>query len=177
MKDIGGYHTDTSKCKWPGGSLWASEGQRLYDLIAKEKPKKIVEIGAFYGCSTTWITQAIIDFKLDCDFISIDKGVYGDTWSMVPKENKKHVKFVYEDCFEVDPILNIDLLFEDGAHTPGFTKKVLETYKAKIVVCHDYLHESEFGENVRNDFNEILAEPDEIFQEDSDCGLAIKWVK
>lgn len=174
--DIGGYHTDPNQSKWPGGSIWASEGQRLYDLVKDERPKKIVEIGAYYGCSTTWITQSIINNKINCDFISIDKGVYGDTWSMIPEENRKYVSLIFEDCFKVS-VSDIDLLFEDGAHTPEFTKRVLQKFSAKLVVCHDYLHESGFGDNVRKDFNEVLGEPDEIFQEDSDCGLAIKWIQ
>jgi predicted O-methyltransferase YrrM len=48
------------KRKWPVGSLFASEGERLYDLVIEHKPKKIIEVGTRYGCSTVHLATACL---------------------------------------------------------------------------------------------------------------------
>lgn len=173
---IGGYHPDPTRGKWPSGSIWESEGQRLYELVREHKPKLVVEVGAYYGCSTTWISQALID-NGHGKLISIDKGVFGERWSMVPEENKKVIEFRAEDCFETEVPENIDLLFEDGMHSPGFTEAVLARFPAKIVVCHDYSHPT-VGKHIKDGFHKVVGEPDEVFMcDETDCGLAIKYVR
>ena len=59
--NIGGWNPDEDedKRKWPVGSLFPSEGERLYDLVRKHKPKKIIEVGTRYGCSTVHIATAL----------------------------------------------------------------------------------------------------------------------
>ena len=62
-------------------------------------------------------------------------------------------------------------------HTYGFTRKVIERFPAKIVVCHDYMH-WDCKNTVKHDFNKVLGDPDEVFfEKPSDCGLAIKYIK
>ena len=53
-------------------------------------------------------------------------------------------------------------MLEDGAHTTGFTKRVLEETKAKVVAVHDYLHRTCI-ETVQEEALSVLGEPDEVF--------------
>ena len=172
MKSIGGYHQfDDSLSSWPQGSMWESEGQRLYELIREHKPEKIIEIGAHYGCSTTWIATAIKHNKKG-RLYSYD--VNPEAWSMLPKSLKKYVECIVFDCWNLKA--ECDLLFEDGAHSSRFTATMLQNIKAKIVVVHDYFHPSCQIE-VKDEFIEVLGEPDETFiKSPADCGLAIKYL-
>jgi hypothetical protein len=175
MKNIGGWHADRDD-GWPTGSIWAHEGQKIYDIVKKQKPLLVVEIGAYWGCSTTWIAQALKENNKG-KLISIDNGSMGvEPWSMVPEDLKKYVSFRKEDCFKTKVPPKIDILFEDGSHEPGFTAKVLKRFKAVTVICHDYGHFI-VGPNVKNDFDSVLGKPDEIVKIDHqhNCGLAIKY--
>ena len=181
VENLGGWHPDKDiwekyLVQWPVGSIFADEGKRLYDLVRKEKPLLIVEIGCYYGCSTSWLAKAIRDNKKG-KIISIDNNLQGGDWSLVPEELKKFVEFVKADCFQYKVPKNIDLLFEDGMHSYGFTRKVIERFPAKIVVCHDYMH-WDCQNTVKPEFDKVFGAPDEVFfEKPSDCGLAIKYVK
>ena len=48
---LGGYHIDESQRRWPMGSLWGVEGQILYALVRILKPRRVVQIGGWVGCS------------------------------------------------------------------------------------------------------------------------------
>lgn len=181
INNLGGWHPDVNEwnkyaIQWPIGSIFANEGKRLYDLVVKEKPEIVVEVGGYHGCSGAWIALALQKNKKG-KLISIDNGQLNGRWSLVPDSLKDVVEFIDGDCFTCDVPKNIDILFEDGAHTWGFTRDVLKRFPAKIVVCHDYMH-WDCQNTVKNDFDRLLGKPDEIFfEKPSDCGLGIKWVK
>lgn len=176
VTNLGGYHMDPEIGKWPSGSIFEIEGKRLYDLVRGLKPLVIVEIGGFNGCSTSWMAKALRDNKKG-KIISIDSQVHGGHWALMPEELKEYAEFVNADAFTCDVPENIDMVFEDGMHSPWFTKKVAQRFKPSMVfVSHDYCHNSEVGRNVKRDFDEMFGEPDEVFFENpSDCGLAIKY--
>lgn len=167
MIEIGGYNNG-----WPVGSIFANEGQRLYDLIREHKPKKVIEIGALYGCSTTWIATALRDNGFG-KLISIDHDPLA--WSMFNMlEWGSIVTCKIKNALEYED--ECDILFEDGDHTTGFTETILKNIKAKIVIVHDYSHRL-CDETVKPEFEKVLGVPDEIFFEPpSDCGLAIKYL-
>jgi predicted O-methyltransferase YrrM len=179
MKNLGGYHPDKDD-GWPIGSIWAHEGQKLYDIVKKQKPLLVVEIGAYWGCSTTWIAKALLENILENKkgkLISIDNGSMGvDPWSLVPDTLKKVIEFRKADCFKTKVPEKIDILFEDGSHEPGFTEKALKRFKAKTVIVHDYGHFI-VGPVIQEDFKKVLGEPDEVVNVDHqhNCGLAIKY--
>lgn len=176
MFSWGGYHTDSKMSNWPVGSIWESEGQRLYEIVREANPNLVVEIGAFHGCSTTWICQALIHNEKG-KLISIDNSTFGVAWDLVPKWCNTVLEKWDVNCFECEVPENIDILFEDGDHSETFTQRALERFPAKIVVCHDYLHPT-VGKNIQRGFKSVLGEPDEVFIEPpSDCGLGIKWIK
>ena len=178
ITNLGGYNPNPSEANWTMGSIFANEGQRLYDLVRKLKPLIIVEIGGYYGCSTSWLAKAVRDNKKG-KVISIDNNSHHGEWSMIPKELKQFVEFRVANAFECNVPKKIDMVFEDGEHSPEFTKKIALRFRPSMVfVSHDYMHRSEVGKNVKADFDEVFGEPDEIFFEGpSDCGLAIKYTK
>lgn len=169
--NIGGYSPLTDNPIWEIGSMFASEGERLYDLIREHKPKTIIEVGSRFGCSAFHMATACRDNGFGVVYcFDIEKCM-----RPIPKDLKKHIKFHLGSYFHQD-MKECDLLFEDGAHTTGFTKRVLEETTAKVIVVHDYLHRT-CQETVFNESNEVLGEPTEVFDhEESDCGLAI-WIK
>jgi hypothetical protein len=172
--NIGGWNPNIpeGKRKWNVGSLFASEGERLYDLVREHKPKKVIEVGTRYGCSTVHIATAL----KDNGFGVVHCYDTEDIHKPFPKELKKYIKFHHQDYFELKD-KTCDMLYEDGAHTTGFTKRVLSETKAfKVVAVHDFLH-WDCKETVRDEAISVMGRPTEIFDhEESDCGLGI-WVK
>ena len=66
-------------------------------------------------------------------------------------------------------------MFEDGAHTPGFTRSVLERLSPSlapdaVVLCHDY-YQRQFGPHVAADFAAALPDAHGVLVGASDCGL------
>ena len=164
---IGGYFPDDNS-KWPCGSLFASEGERLYDLVRKHKPKKIIEVGTRYGCSTTHLAKAC----KDNGFGKVHTYDIEQVLKEFPKDLLPFVEFNIQNYFDVED-KTCDMLYEDGAHTTGFTSAVLSETKAKVVAVHDFNH-WDCVKTVREEAIGVLGQPDEVFNhEESDCGLAI----
>jgi hypothetical protein len=171
--NIGGWRPDLpeNERKWDVGSLFASEGERLYDLIRQHKPRKVIEVGTRYGCSTVHIATAL----KHNGFGVVHAYDTEDIHKPFPKDLKRYIRFHHMSYFE-EPNKVCDMLYEDGAHTPGFTSKVLSETTAKIVAVHDFNH-WDCKETVQEESMGVLGRPTEIFQhEESDCGLGI-WVK
>jgi len=166
--NIGGYSPLENPPKWNCGSMFASEGERLYDLVREFKPKKIIEVGSRYGCSAFHMATAC----RDNGFGVVHCYDIEDLMREIPEDLKPHIKFHHMDYFKVKN-KKCDLLFEDGAHTTGFTRRVLEETTAKVIAVHDFLHRTCI-ETVQEEALSVLGEPTEVFDaEDSDCGLAI----
>ena len=167
---IGGY-SPIGESVWQCGSLFASEGERLYDLIIEHKPKKIIEVGTRWGCSTVHMATACkhngfgIIHCYDIEDVHVN----------FPEDLKPFIKFHHQDYFQLKD-KTCDLLFEDGAHTTGFTSKVLRETTSKVVAVHDYLH-WDCVDTVKDESESVLGSPTEVFlHQKSDCGLAI-WIK
>lgn len=170
--NIGGWRPDLEEedRKWPIGSVFASEGERLYDLIRRYKPEKVIEVGTRYGCSTVHIATALKHNGFG-RVHSYDPENIHLPW---PKGLSKYIKYHHESYFEETNKV-CDLLFEDGSHLTGFTSRVLTETTAKVVAVHDFNH-WDCKETVQKEAFDVLGMPTEIFQhEESDCGLAI-WV-
>lgn len=154
--------------KWPVGSLFASEGERLYDLVREVKPEKIIEVGTRYGCSTVHLATACKDNGVGVVHCYDTENIHFK-W---PDELKEFIEFHHMDYFE-EPDKECDLLYEDGAHTTGFTSRVLRETKANVIAIHDFNHRHCI-DTVQRESISILGSPDEVFQhEESDCGLGI----
>lgn len=78
--------------------------------------------------------------------------------------------------FSWEPADEVDFLFEDGAHTPGFTKRVLQHLRPRLmpgatILCHDY-HHRQFGMHIVQEFTEVFGDQTRgVLIAPSDCGL------
>ena len=168
MNNIGGYTTG-----WPVGSLFESEGKKLYDLVIEHKPKVIVEIGTLDGCSTTWLAAAVKENGIGHVYSIDNWQERGDkTGILIPAELKEYITLIKEDALTYTFDKKIDMLFEDGAHTTGFTSTILKRFKSKLVVVHDFFH-WDCQTTVHDEAISVLGEPaGTLLEAPSDCGLA-----
>lgn len=178
--NVGGYREQGAEAEtpaWPGGSVWEEEGRLLYGLVRALKPERIVEIGSLVGCSTSHLALA-------CQRNGMGKVYAVDPaleFSRVDAALLEYVLPIPEDVFVWElPDGPVSLVFEDGAHTPGFTRAALEKLRpalapGAVVVSHDYLH-ARLGRHVSQEFDEVLAGcPNAVVGSariaPSDCGL------
>lgn len=169
--DIGGYHSDESRRKWPPGSCWESEGRFLYANVRMLRPRTIVEIGRWEGCSTSHLALACKHNDFGTVY-SID--IAARNTDRIPKDLLPRIVFVDADALTCPIPPDIEFLLEDGAHTTGFTAAILRRYPVPegIIVVHDYCH-WDCQETTKAECDEVLGAPPEIFQTDSDCGYAV----
>ncbi len=166
IDDLGAYPD-----KYPTGSIFWSEGKRLYALVREHKPKKIIEVGTRWGASTQFLALGC----LHNGFGEVHTYDIENLYKGHKEELDPFIFFHHHSYFEVED-KTCDLLFEDGAHTNGFTSKVLRETKAKVIAVHDYLH-WDCKKTVKEESIKVLGEPNEVFiQPPSDCGLAI-WLR
>ncbi len=177
--NLGGYHPDPALAKWPCGSIFSNEGQRLYRLVREHKPKIIVELGTMHGCGASHLALGCKHNGFGKVYSIDNRMTIGDqTGAMIPEDLKPFVKLITADAltYRWPGFMKIDLLFEDAAHSTGFNRAVLPRYPASIVAVHDMCHVTA-GVTVRPESIDVLGEPTEIFFEPpSDCGLGI-WIK
>jgi hypothetical protein len=172
---VGGFQLDDvpqSTPRWEGGSVFESEGQLLYALVRTIRPRVIVEVGSFRGCSTSHLALA-------CQRNGRGVVFAVDPWanfSQVRPELLPFVRPVAEDILRWQPPPRIDFLFEDGQHTPGFTRSVLERLLPRVrggggVAVHDYY--SSEASNIAPDVDELLGPGAQtVVVPPSNCGLA-----
>lgn len=144
--------------------------QAVYELVVKESPDNshFVEIGAYYGQSTSYMAVEIINSNKNIKFDVIDTWA-GDTSSEYEngqwgyelvidgdkvfdgfKENLKRVENYYNpirmksvDAASLYDNQSLDFVFIDGSHDYEFVKKDIEVWLPKIksggfLGGHDY---------------------------------------
>lgn len=174
--NIGGYHPSEASSKWPIGSLWDVEGKFLYTLVRAVRPANVLELGCFYGASTSHILAALNANKKG-KLLSIDLDpVHGNGPA---SELRKRWQFEQGEAatYITANKVQADIVYEDLLHDPEGTTRVLtavrDIVKPKVTVSHDVLHYI-VGEGVRigwdavygaGNYNTALIEP-------SDCGVA-----
>lgn len=185
---IGGFHADESLRKWPTGSLWAVEGQILYALVRALKPRRVLELGTYHGCSATHILAAM-KANGRGELVCVDNGIDApgatEIGYMIPAQYLDSVSIANQDIMEFldrdEPkARGFDIIFEDGMHDPIQVAKVWdETSRGLlnnggVIISHDACHflvGDQVQDGIRagghDDFQTYLIAP-------SDCGLAIK---
>ncbi len=188
---LGGWHPDAALRKWPVGSCFETEGRYLYANVRMLRPRAIVEIGRWEGCSAAHLALALKHNALDKPgagesgkVFSLD--IAAGMGSKIPAELMPWVELLNADATSdagLDLLTRfapqIDFLLEDGAHTTGFTENILTRYGPRVktpggaIIVHDYCH-WDCQATVAADCRKILGDPDEIFlQPPSDCGYAV----
>lgn len=135
----------------------------LYKITKKIKPKLIVELGTYYGCSYFSFAQAIKDNRLATKLVGIDTwegdthtGLYNDTVfetfrdlrdkfamdGVIDYSQFDYKRSRFKDAVDSFEDNSIDILMIDGTHTAEAAKEDFETYLPKlsenaIVLFHD----------------------------------------
>ncbi|PFN28988.1 class I SAM-dependent methyltransferase [Bacillus cereus] len=150
-------------------SPWAGHNKFAYDLVTFFKPKKIVELGTFFGSSFYSFCQAVKDEQLSTQCTAIDTwqgdphgGYYGEHVF----ETVTHVlntcypgigttiRSTFDDALDQFEDESIDLLHIDGFHTFEAVSHDYATWLPKlkkngIILFHDIsVFENGFGVHV-----------------------------
>ena len=171
---VGGYHTDATQAKWPMGSLWEVEGKVLYALTRFMRPKSVLEIGTYFGASSTHILAALKANNAG-KLTSLDiEPLQGD---LIPDGLKKRWKFIQAEAVQWitanQPFA--ELVYEDAFHTVNGTTSILTTVrdvvKPRVIVSHDAEHFN-VGLNIRKAWDAVIGQYDTALITPSDCGIA-----
>lgn len=148
------YETKLKDIGWP----WSGHKYFAYDLLCNFKPKRIVELGTFYGTSLWSFAQAIKDYDLDTEVFGVDtwkgeahSGFYGEevfeTVNNIKSEFYSDVKInllrkTFDEAIHEFEDNSIDILHIDGLHTYEAVKHDFETWLPKvkkdgIILFHD----------------------------------------
>ena len=154
------FECDQYNAPMLAASPWAGHRLFIYDFIAWLTPKRIVELGSFYGCSAFAMLQAIKDFKLDTEFYGIDLWKRFDlyTYDDYREDIYNKYKEINDKCFSEQKSFmiresfdeaaekfkeeSIDLLHIDGSHEyeaveHDFMTWIEKVDKRGIILFHD----------------------------------------
>lgn len=148
-------------------SPWGENRESGYNLVKDLKPKRIVELGSYLGCSTFAFAQACKDNHIPCEINAIDSwagdehsGFYDnqiyfhflDVKNTAYKfENIKVHRLMFDQALELFKDKSIDLLHIDGLHTyeavkADFEKWLPKVKKGGVILFHDVnVHKDDFG--------------------------------
>ena len=140
-------------------SPWSGHIFFAYDLISYLKPKKVVELGTYTGCSIFSFAQAVIDKNLKTKLYTVDtwkgdkhSGYYGNyifkIYSTTKNKYYKDVpiftnKMLFDDAINLFQNETINLLHIDGLHTYEAVKHDFENWLPKVnkkngvILLHD----------------------------------------
>lgn len=171
---VGGYHENSALANWPCGSLWEVEGKVLYALTRFLRPKNVLEIGTYFGASSTHILSALKANNVG-KLTSLDLDpVHGD---LIPADLKKRWKFVQAEAAHwiAENNFKADLVYEDALHDlPGtitLLTAIRDVVKPKVLVSHDAEHFI-VGKDVRDAWDVAFEQYDTALIAPSDCGIA-----
>lgn len=192
MDNIGGYHPDPEQATFPIGSMFGAEGQVLHALTYAIKPKAVVNLGVFSGCSVLHIATALArnydedkrKNKAHPVLYAVDKNLEQRNLDIINHPAViNHVQWIEADATDYMeneiPSKRIDLVFEDLEHDTETTALVWKHAMAKVkkngfVISHDAEHWL-VGEAVRVGImlSGIKEAPVMFTPAPSDCGFAI----
>jgi predicted O-methyltransferase YrrM len=172
---------DRGEGDWPEGSLWQVEGQTLYALIRAIKPKHILELGTWHGCSATHILMAMQANDNGAILDAVDRDTHGiSPGNMIPEYLTDPFTFYLRDAMEwmTETTNQYDFIFEDTNHTIELTCGLWMASKPRLspggfMLSHDALHHA-VGNAVRMGIKLAGGVPFTYITEPSDCGLAIE---
>ena len=182
-------------------SPWTGHKRFAYDYVRFIKPKVIVELGSYYGCSAFSFLQAVKDGSLESEFYGVDTWA-GDDYTQT--DYKEDIYGAYKDindkCFSgvnstmlrmtfdeaLDSFLDnsINLLHIDGSHSYDDVKHDWLTWKDKVkedgvVFFHDVGEDLLFGEKMGSHifWEELKAEMPYTLEFGFSNGLGILFMR
>ncbi len=149
-------------------SPWVGHRRFAYDYVAAIRPKTIVELGSYYGCSSFAFLQAMKDHAPDSVFYAVDTWA-GDSFTATDYQEDIYGAYrqINEACFGMlqsrmvrttfDEACggfapgSIDLLHIDGSHRYEDVKHDYETWREKVapdgvIFFHDVGRDLLFGQ-------------------------------
>lgn len=130
----------------------------IYDIVNLVKPKKILELGTYTGCSYFSFAQAVKDLDLPTKLIGVDTwrgdqhtGFYDNTIFQTFTSTRKTyfaddrfqiIRAKFNDAIKLIEDNSIDILLIDGLHTAEAVKEDYDNFLPKltqngIVLFHD----------------------------------------
>lgn len=151
--------------RWTPPSAWRQHIPFAFFLMAVMRPRKVVELGTFFGASFFAFCQAAKEFNIECECFAVDTwkgdkhaGEYEEgVYQAVVAAHSHYKDFAYLLRMEFDKAVklkttdNIDLLHIDGLHTYEAVKHDFETWLPKmsdqgVIIFHDTVEMKEdFG--------------------------------
>jgi hypothetical protein len=121
------------------------EAEITYLLIREHRPEHVMELGTFYGWSTTWILSALRDNGtghlhsydiVDNVLRTVPKELSADRWTFTQGDIRQNLDSLPE---------RVDYLFVDAAHNGKFGRWYLDNLFPKMpagipVSVHDVFH-------------------------------------
>jgi SAM-dependent methyltransferase/predicted O-methyltransferase YrrM len=149
-----------------GGSPWSGHRRFVYDLLGWWRPRRIVDLGVHWGCSTFAFAQAVQDHGLECEVVGVDtfcgdahSGLYGEeVYSFVRNcaaEAYGRVRIRLERCTFDEGLTTVsdesaDLIHLDGCHTYESLRHDFEQWLPKLardgmMLMHDIKPHQPYG--------------------------------
>jgi len=177
-----------------GPGPWSGHLAFAYDVVASERPKLLVELGAFYGESYFGFCQAVEENSVSCSCYAVDTwqgdthgGFYGEEiYSDVEAYNRSHyssfshlLRMTFDEALSYFADESIDLLHIDGHHSYDSVRRDFESWVAKVrpggvILLHDIcVRKADFG--VWRFWQELSAAfPHFAFTHSAGLGVVVK---
>lgn len=149
-------------------SPWAGHRNFAYDYVRNIHPKRIVELGSYYGCSSFSFLQAIKDAHIDTEFYGIDTWM-GDSFtendyqedifgayksvleSCFSEQNGRMIRSTFDAACSAFQDQSIDVLHIDGSHNYDDVKHDFLLWKSKVrpdgvIFFHDISSDLLYGD-------------------------------
>jgi predicted O-methyltransferase YrrM len=164
---------------WECGSIWEIEAVVLYALIRAVKPLNVLEVGGYYGCSTSHICEALLANgvgKLTTIENDLDNPALDERYKPIRRWLKKDAQ-----TYRFPVAKPYDFVFEDAVHTPDFVANVWNKFfksgkPGSFIVSHDATH-YRIGEGVRYGISQVTTDYLPLTVGYGKCGLAIGRIK
>jgi cephalosporin hydroxylase len=100
-------------------------------LIGRLKPRTIFEIGTGYGGSALWFADQLSAQQIDGHVYSVDVQAYGESFTDPRISFLRGDALALQDVFPASLVKGVPaplLVVDDGAHTPGTVRAVLDHF-------------------------------------------------
>jgi len=127
------------------GAINLKDAEVLYDLVCKFKPRKIFEVGTWFGTSSLVMATAMDDEGIGGEIHTCDNQDYyvGD-----------HPKIIFYHGKSTAVLrrlkrMEFDMVFMDGRFKTGDAKRISKILKHGVFVTHDYVKGRKGFKNVK----------------------------
>lgn len=149
-----------------GGSPWSGHRRFVHDLMGWWRPRRVIDLGVHWGCSTFAFAQAIKDYQFECELIGVDTfhgdehaGLYGEEVYEFVQDCATHAykgvririeRSTFDEALPTVADESVDIIHFDGLHTYAALKHDTERWLPKLardgmMLLHDIKPEHPYG--------------------------------